>query len=164
MSQDFFATKIRTLFARFDVDLNGKIEEDDFDKWSENLIGLGNLDEQRAEDLRLSLKAVWYAYFLPADTDNDGSVMEAELINHMRDSLNNESKRKVISSTLPLIFEAIDCNQDDGVSSVEFGNYFKSFGLNDDKFVCDVFSSMDANNDGSLNKEGFYFILFFPLY
>jgi len=33
MSRDFFATKIKTLFTRFDMDGNGKIEEDDFDKW-----------------------------------------------------------------------------------------------------------------------------------
>ena len=39
---DFFARKISTLFARFDMDKNGKIEEDDFDRWSESLISIGN--------------------------------------------------------------------------------------------------------------------------
>ena len=40
---DFFARKISTLFNRFDMDKNGKIEEDDFDRWSESLIAIGNL-------------------------------------------------------------------------------------------------------------------------
>lgn len=39
---DFFAKKISTLYKRFDMDKNGLIEEDDFDKWSEKLISIGN--------------------------------------------------------------------------------------------------------------------------
>ena len=38
---DFFAKKISTLFTRFDMDKNGKIEEDDFDAWSNKLISIG---------------------------------------------------------------------------------------------------------------------------
>ncbi len=38
---DFFAKKISTLFTRFDMDKNGKIEEDDFDTWSNKLISIG---------------------------------------------------------------------------------------------------------------------------
>jgi len=30
----FFDQKIRTLFTRFDMDGNGKIEVDDFNQWS----------------------------------------------------------------------------------------------------------------------------------
>jgi len=41
---DFFANKIATLFTRFDMDKNGKIEEDDFDRWSETLIAIGHLN------------------------------------------------------------------------------------------------------------------------
>ena len=38
---DFLERKIRTLFVRFDMDGNGAIEEDDFDRWSEKLVSLG---------------------------------------------------------------------------------------------------------------------------
>ena len=38
---DFFSRKISTLYERFDMDKNGLIEEDDFDKWSEKLIAIG---------------------------------------------------------------------------------------------------------------------------
>lgn len=38
---DFFAKKIKTLYERFDMDKNGLIEEDDFDRWSEKLIAIG---------------------------------------------------------------------------------------------------------------------------
>ena len=38
---DFFAKKIATLFKRFDMDGNGMIEEDDFDRWSDNLVKIG---------------------------------------------------------------------------------------------------------------------------
>ena len=39
-NEDFFAHKIRTLFARFDVDSNGKIEKEDFACWSQKLISI----------------------------------------------------------------------------------------------------------------------------
>ena len=38
---DFFERKIRTLFARFDVDGSGSIEEEDFDKWADKLVSYG---------------------------------------------------------------------------------------------------------------------------
>ena len=38
---EFLERKIRTLFTRFDMDGNGSIEEDDFDRWSEKLVSLG---------------------------------------------------------------------------------------------------------------------------
>jgi Ca2+-binding EF-hand superfamily protein len=81
---DFFAKKISTLFTRFDMDKNGKIEEDDFDTWSNKLISIGILNAAQAEHLRKSMKSIWTTYFLPADTDKDGSVTVDELIVHMR--------------------------------------------------------------------------------
>jgi hypothetical protein len=79
------------------------------------------------------LKSIWFNYFLPADVDHDGSVEEAELINYMRSALNNEKKRLAITETLPLIFDAIDYNRDDGVSVDEFSVFFKSLGIHDTK-------------------------------
>ena len=66
----------------------------------------------------------------------------------------DEGKRASINATLPIIFDAIDANQDDGVSADEFANYFKSMGVADPKFANDVFVVMDTNNDGTLSKEG----------
>ena len=33
----FYETKVKTLFTRFDFDRNGKIEKEDFGKWSTRL-------------------------------------------------------------------------------------------------------------------------------
>ena len=65
--------------------------------------------------------------------DHDGSVEEAELVNHMRGALENEKKRMSITSTLPLIFDAIDYNNDDGLSPDEFSVFFRSLGISDPK-------------------------------
>ncbi len=40
---DFFAIKINTLFNRFDMDRNGKIEEEDLARWSDALISIGKI-------------------------------------------------------------------------------------------------------------------------
>ena len=81
---DFFAKKITTLFERFDMDKNGMIEEDDFDRWSDSLIAIGHLSEEQAASLRVNMKSIWTTYFLPADVDNDLSVTPIELIAYMR--------------------------------------------------------------------------------
>ena len=81
---DFFAKKIATLFNRFDMDRNGMIEEDDFDRWSESLVAIGHLNADQATLLRKNMKSIWTTYFLPADIDNDLSVTVEELITYMR--------------------------------------------------------------------------------
>ena len=37
MTKDFFERKIRTLFTRFDIDLNGRLEIDDIKNWGQKL-------------------------------------------------------------------------------------------------------------------------------
>ena len=81
---DFFAKKIATLFDRFDMDRNGKIEEDDFDRWTDNLVKIGHLNDTQAVSLRANMKSIWTTYFLPADVDHDLSVDVEELIIYMR--------------------------------------------------------------------------------
>ena len=80
----FFDQKIRTLFTRFDMDGNAKIEVDDFNQWSAKLAKIGGLNAERSAALAQSLLAIWNTYFLPADTNNDGSVELPELLTHMR--------------------------------------------------------------------------------
>ena len=151
---DFFAKKIATLFNRFDMDRNGMIEEDDFDRWSESLIAIGHLNADQAVLLRKNMKSIWTTYFLPADTDHDLSVAVPELITYMRDAMADEGKRASINATLPIVFAAIDANHDNGVSPEEFHNYFVSLGVTDETFTQMVFKAMDADGDGDLSNEG----------
>ena len=154
-SEQFLAKKIATLFKRFDADNSGSIEASDFDKWSDKLVALGNLSADQAGSLRQNIKQLWNAYFQPADVNNDGKISCSELLEHIKKELSDESKRLAITNALPTIFDSIDSNKDDSVSKVEFGNYFKSLNINDEKVIDQVFNSMDANADGTLNKSEF---------
>ena len=60
-----------------------------------------------------------------------------------------------ITSSLPLIFDAIDTNSDGAIEATEFAAYFTSFGINDTAFANLVFKAMDSNNDCVLSKRGF---------
>jgi hypothetical protein len=84
MTDAFFSQKIRTLFHRFDLDKNGCIEVEDFEKWSNNLAQIGNLDAEKTATLTKNLMRIWEVYFLPADTNKDGSIEVQELITHMK--------------------------------------------------------------------------------
>lgn len=80
----FYDLKIKTLFSRFDFDRNGKIEKDDFIKWSSRLAESCNLSKEHTEALIKSVMSIWEIYFLPADTNFDGSVEFLELLVHMK--------------------------------------------------------------------------------
>ena len=79
----FFDQKIKTLFTRFDMDKNAMIEVEDFNQWSAKLAQIGGLNAERSAALAQSLLGVWNVFFLPADTNKDGSVEVPELITHM---------------------------------------------------------------------------------
>ena len=53
-----------------------------------------------------------------------------------------------------MIFDAIDTNNDGGIGDDEFYNYFTSFGLTDKAISKQVFTAMDTNGDGSLDRGG----------
>ena len=80
----FYDLKIKTLFSRFDFDHNGKIEKEDFLTWSKRLAENGNLNQEKTDELIKSVTAIWEIYFLPADTNFDGSVEFLELLVHMK--------------------------------------------------------------------------------
>lgn len=68
--------------------------------------------------------------------------------------MSDESKKKTLGETLPLIFDSIDSDKSGSVSLAEFTNYFKSLNINDEKIAHEVFTAMDTNSDKSISKEG----------
>ena len=180
MSEAFLGKKIQTLFKRFDADNSGSIESSDFDKWSEKLIALGNLNADQSKALKDNINSIWQTYFQPADVDGDGKITCQELLEHIKkvslrihsrwfhylfgyigmvsrllQVIGDASKRQVIENALPTIFDSIDANKDGGISKSEFGNYFKSLNITDQAVIDQVFDSMDINKDGDLSKQEF---------
>ena len=45
------------------------------------------MNSEQQENLEININNLWANYFLPADSDNDGSVEQSELIDFMRDVL-----------------------------------------------------------------------------
>lgn len=96
---------MRTLFNRFDVNQNGTIEEIDFENWAEKLISLGNLNEEKANELRLNIKRIWKEHFKNADKNDDGIVSFDEFFNYISEVGLNVNYR----SFLKLIFFKESC-------------------------------------------------------
>ena len=60
------------------------IEQPDFQKCSESLARLGKLNPEKSKVLAVNLLQVWENFFLPADTNRDGSVELPELLVYMK--------------------------------------------------------------------------------
>jgi len=60
------------------------IELSDFERWSETLTKNGKLNSERSKALANNLLQVWENFFLPADTNRDGSVELPELQAYMK--------------------------------------------------------------------------------
>jgi len=50
------------------------------------------LNSAQASNLRQNIKALWKAYFAPADVNHDGHITCVELTNHIRRVRLNEKK------------------------------------------------------------------------
>ena len=51
--------KIKTFFHRFDIDKNGMIEVEDFEKWAGKLAAINKISAARAADLLKNIMAIW---------------------------------------------------------------------------------------------------------
>jgi len=76
------------------------------------------------------------------------------LISWKLKSLVDGTKKEILHETLQLIFDAIDSDKSNSVSQLEFGNFFKSLNIEDQKIADYVFNEMDVNKDSTLDKEG----------
>ena len=170
----FFENKMRTLFKRFDVDGNGVIEEADFEYWSDRLISLGNLDTDKSFSLKSNIKQLWTFHFAPADKNRDGTVSFEEFLTFTRDvnfkldfylknfsikffklqSLSDQNKQETLKAVLPLIFDSVDVDKSGSISFEEFSNFYKSINIDNQDETKNAFTTMDADNDNSISKEG----------
>ena len=89
----------------------------------------------------------------------DGSVEIPELVVHMKNSIKDARKRESIEATLPLIFDAIDTNNDGRLTYEEFSAYYSSLGINDTKIAKEVFTEMDTNGDCEISRQGKWLLL-----
>ena len=152
---ELFRRKVATLFKRLDFDGNGTIDKDDLIKWAQKLISFGNVNEEKAEAIKTRMDAMWTEYFAPADIDNSGSISCDEMVQHIKSVVADESKRDMLRTILPLIFDAIDSDKSGSVTKQEFGDYFKSLNIEDQAIADQVFGSIDVNGDGSITKDEF---------
>lgn len=154
MNQQLFKRKLATLFTRLDADQSGALEKTDMTKWADKLVSYGNIDADSEKNLRAKMDIMWNDFFASSDLDKSGSISFEEMCAYF-DTTKPQSKKEVLESLMPLIFDAIDSDKSGSVTKTEFADYFKSLNIVDQDIADKVFESIDNNSDGTISKQEF---------
>jgi len=147
----FWERKMRTFFKRMDVDGNGYLTKEDYERIGDLYVEVGQLDAVKAKQARRKLIKIWYDYF-ESDSTN-GKVNEADYIRAVRNR-----KSLIFETTMQiqgLFFDIIDLNGDGIIQKEEFAIFYKVLGIKDEKVAAQCFKALDTNGDGLLSYDEF---------
>jgi Ca2+-binding EF-hand superfamily protein len=154
MLTQFQRKKMVALFAMFDADRNGAIEQKDFDQVAGNLADARKMKAGSAEHTKLvdQYRAAWKALHKMADADGDGSITSDEWMKAVTTLVGSEKDFTSVVTTLAnLVFDTFDADRDDFVTSDEFGAFVKARQVPNASPAV-AFKRMDTDGDGKLSR------------
>jgi len=166
MLTEIMFKKLARHFEFIDFDKDGYAEQTDWEQCARNLASLRDWEPDSAEYNAIVSKHVdiWTNNWLPADTDGDGRVSQAEYLD-LADQLQNETgattvvegKKSHLDQLYDLfgaIFDVIDRDGDGKIKLDDYKDYFNAWGV-DENLAEGAFSSIDLNGDGNVGRMSF---------
>jgi len=172
MLTEIMFKKLARHFEFIDFDKDGYVEKTDWEQCAHNLASLRDWEPDSAEYNAIISKHVdiWTNNWLPADTDGDGRVSQAEYLD-LADQLQNgtasteEEKAEATAAgkksnldqlydLFGAVFDVIDRDGDGKIKLHDYKDYFKAWGA-DENLADEAFSSIDLNSDGSVGRMSF---------
>ncbi|WP_258103213.1 EF-hand domain-containing protein [Marinoscillum sp. MHG1-6] len=144
--------KILLLFDVLDINKNGELQPDDFERVATKISDVKGYSEHSTN--RLNLKVKSFRLFIQLLTDmqkEEASISKEEWLYVFENVLlPNERKIKgYVHRTAAYIFSLFDSNGDRVVSLNEYLNMFSVYGL-EDEYAIIAFKKLDLNGDGVL--------------
>lgn len=145
----FWVKKMKTYFARIDLNADGKISRDDFLDMAEKFIAGGYVKSDQ-EAFKGNICGIWDKYLsgLGADLTEEGFVKA------MQTAVASDGGKATLSGVLSLFFKAVDTDGDAQISAGEFELFFKIIGLGAADSLA-AFKAIDENSDDQLSEEEF---------
>lgn len=135
MLSDLQRHKLPRLFAAYDADGNGEVEQRDFERLLHQFAAFRNWapGSQPYQDLESSLRSRWDHMREFADADRDGSVSLSEWLAYMDTVLDDyrtfETELEGMADT---VFNVFDVDDDEALSTEELRALYRGLGLGPD--------------------------------
>jgi len=143
--------KLRTFFQRFDIDGDGLLTRNDFERLADRVIKTGHFTGYRADELRNLYLEIWDKYFKPEDGGNAGTF--EEFLANVKSHGKSELGLSYLEQN-SIMFDAVDTSNDGVIELQEFINYFNALGIGEE-IAKEAFKGLDTNHDGVLSREEF---------
>jgi len=155
MLTDLQKKKLTRYFRVYDVDDNGTISLQDFERVAENVRALHGVDplSPAHTGLRAGFMLRWNALATSADQDKDGRVDLDEWLSYWDGVLGDEARYEAeIATVTERLFEVFDTDEDGVLGADEFCNFYGVYGLKS-ALARQVFMDLDEDGDGRVTRE-----------
>jgi Ca2+-binding EF-hand superfamily protein len=156
----FRLRKLRTKFARFDVDKDGYMSKEDFELMAKKMIEMSNATGEQAESCRQIFMHVPDTFgFTPGMKLSREEA--AKNMNEAMLKLSWKEQRAMCDNFYNVVFDAMDLDRDDHISLEEYKTYTRVLApdlSDEDKVKC--FNLIDADQDGKISRAEFLEVAF----
>jgi len=154
---EFQTKKMKRLFKLYDVDNDGTIGANDYER------RIATVAEHRGytegsddyEQLKSAVMGEWEKLQLYSDTDGDGKVTEFEFMEFADYTLADDNLWfETAVETAEFLIETCDIDGDGMVSLEEYKVFFKGYNVSDEDIEF-AFGKLDADGDGQITTDEF---------
>jgi Ca2+-binding EF-hand superfamily protein len=143
-------------FNLVDIDNNGFIEKEDWEKIGENLAAMRNIEQgsETYKGIQAGLGTIWTNLQEHADVDSDGKVSLEEWLLFEDEKVINcdeEWYDSYVNNIVRGLFAVLDEDQNGVISQVEYINLMVSFHVSPSD-ARDAFQKLDSDGSGTIDE------------
>ena len=152
---DFQRQKLTRMFDVYDIDGDGRLQEQDFTRRAHLFAQQRGWDDESAdfrEQLDFTL-ADWQNLQQNTDADGDGAVTREEFLGFADQMLADpDALEQYAYQDADLIFRAMDSDKDGRITAEEYEMYLRVYRI-DGKNAHDFFRRIDTDGDGFVSRD-----------
>lgn len=162
MITELLKNKLTAFFRAVDVDKNGFVEREDYDKITNNFASIRGWEPGSPdyENLHNKLIFMWENYWVSADINKDNKVSLDEFLESCNTQfiVDNDSSVAAWQQSMAVLFDVIDINGDERIAPEEYKQFLMAYGFNVSGYE-EIFQRLDTNGDGYISKKEYLHLL-----